>query len=403
MDRSLESKGTQSMSTLSAGAIPRAQLGPLLSVVVPTEGRLQAIDALVTSMQEAWRAYAQSSQEKRNPAEVLELVFVDSTDPALDPSNIAAWDASWMHVKRGTRNVRQKRNQGAAEAQGQWIAFVDSDCLVAPEYLGAILAAIERGMGRAFAGRVEFRGAENAVWRVIAASQLVSPETQTAGEGETTWCATANLIIKRRLFMQLGGFDQTLPFRLGGDDVDLGLRLRRSGNTLRVLPGALVVHPKAAWSHLQAILPRTWRWGRIEYHLALRHPDKLRPTPPFFTGAVLTLSLACLAGAVLTGRLALLWMPPLWVLSSTLLSTLLTGWRSPVSFSDRYAAGWLERLYHFGAAREYLGAGSIRFLWEGLILEDDLEGLFPAEPLQSWSNLVAALLVGLVGVVIVAR
>jgi len=354
-------------------------------------------------MQEAWRAYAQTIQEKRTPAEVLELVFMDSTDPALDPSTIAAWDASWMYVKRGTQNVRQKRNQGALDARGRWIAFVDSDCLVTPEYVGAVLAAIARGEARAFAGRVEFRGPDNAVWRVIAASQLVSPETQTAGEGETAWCATANLIIERDVFAALGGFDESLPFRLGGDDVDLGLRLRRSGNALRVLPDALVLHPKAAWSHLRAILPRAWRWGRIEYHLALRHADKVRPTPPFFTGAILSMGLACGAGTVLTGRLALLWMLPLWILASTLLSTLLTGWRSPVSFTCRYAALWLERLYHLGATREYLRSGSLRFLWEGLIMEDDLEGLFPAEPLQSWSNLVAALLVGLVGVVIVAR
>jgi hypothetical protein len=162
------------------------------------------------------------------------------------------------------------------------------------------------------------------------------------------------------------------------------------------------VHPKAPWSHSGAILSRAWRWGRVEYHLALRHPDKLRPTPPFFTGAVLTFGLASGAGTVLTGRLTLLWMLPLWILTSTLLSTLLTGWRSPVSFPRRYLAGWLNRLYHFGAVWEYLRAGSLRFLWEALILEEHLEELFPAEPLQSWSNLLAALLVGLVGAAIIA-
>lgn len=390
------------MSASTSNTADGAQPAPLLSVVVPTEGRLQAIDALVASVQEAWRAHALTNREQRTPAEVVELVFVDSTEPVLDPRTIAAWDGSWMYVKRGTQNVRQKRNQGVAETRGEWIAFVDSDCLVTPEYLSAILAAIDRRQARAFAGRVEFRGAENAVWRVVAASQLVSPETQTAGDGEIAWCATANLIIERRLFVALGGFDESLPFRLGGDDVDLGLRLHRSGNALRVLPDALVVHPKAPWSHLTAILPRTWRWGRIEYHLALRHPDKLHPTPPFFTGAVLTLGLACGTGAVLTGRLALLWMLPLWILTSTLLSTLLTGWRSPASFLCRYLAGWLDRLYHFGSVCEYLRGESLRFLWESLILEDHLEGLFPAEALQSWSNLVAALFVGLVGAVIVA-
>jgi glycosyltransferase involved in cell wall biosynthesis len=235
-----------------------AQSAPLLSVVVPTEGRVQAIDALVASVQEAWRAHAQTMQEQRTPAEVVELVFVDSTDPALDPSKIAAWDESWMYVRRGTHNVRQKRNQGAAEARGQWIAFVDSDCLVTIGYVSAILAAIDCGQARAFAGRVEFRGAENTVWGVIAASQLVSPEAQTAGEGEVAWCATANLIIERRLFVVLGGFDESLPFRLGGDDVDLGLRLQRSGNALRVLPDAL------AWISTDNHLPKLERGFRAQ-------------------------------------------------------------------------------------------------------------------------------------------
>jgi len=384
----------------------RAECGgqgtPLLSVVVPTEGRQREIRALVTSLQEAWCAHVQAVQDTRAPADVVELVLVDSTDPPLDPGTIAAWDAQWMHVRHGTQHVRQKRNQGVQEARGQWIAFVDSDCVVTPGYFSAILAALDRGEARAFAGRVEFRGAENVVWRVVAATQLVSPEAQTAGEGEVAWCATANLIIERRLFLALGGFDESLPFRLGGDDVDLGLRLQQSGNALRVLPDALVVHPKEAWSRLGAIIPRTWRWGRIEYHLAMRHRERVHPTPPFFTGTVLTLGLACGAGTVLTGRLGLLWMLPLWVLTSTLLATLLTGWGSPVPFLWRYLAGWLERLYHLGAAWEYLRAGSLRFLWEALILDDHLEALFPAEPLQHWSNLLAALLIGLVGAVIIA-
>lgn len=372
---------------------------PLLSIVVPAEGRLRAIDELAASLQESWRVHAQTIQKQRAPADVVELLLIDSTEPTLDPAAIAAWDASWMHVKRGTRNVRQKRNQGVAEAQGEWIAFVDSDCLVTPQYFSAALGAIARRQGRAFAGRVEFRGPDNAVWRVIAASQLISPETQTAGEGEIAWCATANLMVERRLFMELGGFDESLPFRLGGDDVDLGLRLQRSGNALRVLPDALVVHPKEPWSHLRAILPRTWRWGRIEYHLALRHPDKLRPTPPFFAGTVLTFALACGAAAAVTGRPALLWMLPVWIVTSTVLSTLFTG-RRP--FLSRYMAGWLERLYHIGAVWECLRHGSLGLLWKGLILDDDLEGLFPAEPLQSWSNLLAALFVAVVGAVVVA-
>lgn len=389
---------TRPATSAAAGNAPL-----LLSVIVPTEGRLRSLTALVASFREAWRIHVQSTSESRSAAEVIELVFVDSTEPALDPSAIDAWDLSWMHVRRGTQNVRQKRNQGAAQARGQWIAFVDSDCLVTPGYLSAVLVAIERGQAQAFAGRVEFRGAENAVWRVVAASQLVSPESQTAGEGEVEWCATANLIVERSLFVALGGFDESLPFRLGGDDVDFGLRLRRNGSPLHVLPDALVVHPKAPWSELSGILARTWRWGRVEYHLAVRHPDKLRQTPPFFMGAILTFALASVLGTVLTSRPALLLTLPLWIAASSLLSTLLTGWKSQVPFRRRYMAGWLERVYHLGSVWEHVRAGSPRFLWQGFILQDRLEDLFPVEPLQSWAYLVAALLVGLAGAAIVAR
>jgi Glycosyl transferase family 2 len=375
----------------------------LLSLVVPTEGRLSAVDALVASLLEAWRTYALSGLDPTVTADVLELLIVDSTTPALDPRAIDTWDPSWMHVTPGSRNVRQKRNQGAKQARGAWIAFIDSDCAVVPGYLISVLAAIKRREARAFAGRVEFRGNDNAIWHVIVESGLTTPETQTIGEGDTLWCATANLIIDRCLFEAVGGFDESLPFRLGGDDVDLGLRLHRSGHALRILPDAIVVHPKEAWSSWGAILPRAWRWGRVEYHLSKRHPDRVRSTPPFITGAGLTFGIACSVGALLTGRPALLLLAPFWVVAATVLTTLLTGRNRSISFAVRYMAGCLGLVYHVGAVWEYLRAGSLRFIWEGLILEDQMDKLFPTEPTRSWANLLAALLTGFVGAIILTR
>jgi hypothetical protein len=172
------------MSPYGEGVECIAQSAPLLSVIVPTEGRGPEIEALVASLREAWHSHSEAMQEQRAPAEVVNFLLVDSTDPPLDPRKIAGWDAQWMNVSRGTRHVRQKRNQGVQESQAPWVAFVDSDCIVAPGYFSAILAALDRREAHAFAGRVEFRGAENAVWRVIAGTQLVSPEAQTSGEGE---------------------------------------------------------------------------------------------------------------------------------------------------------------------------------------------------------------------------
>jgi len=125
--------------------------------------------------------------------------------------------------------------------------------------------------------------------------------------------------------------------------------------------------------------------------------------PPFFTGAFVTFGIASAMGAAVTGRLVLLTLPLLWAVVTTLLATLLAGEHERGSFLDRYLAGWLDRLYHLGCAWEHIRAGSPRFLWEGLILEERLDALFPAEPLQGWSNVLAAIVVALFGVAMVAQ
>lgn len=367
-----------------------------LSIIVPTEGRVADLGRLVASLLASWQAYIVASGDLRRPEELVEFVIVDSTDPPHHPGLFPGWDVMWMRIVTEDRNVRRKRNRGVHEARGEWIAFIDSDCVATEGYLPAILAATADAPSDGFAGRVSFSGAENFVWRLIALTQLVSPETQTDGAGEVAWCATANLIIRRSLFLEVGGFDETLPFRLGGDDVDFGLRLRRHGKALRLLPAAAVIHPKKPWSSLKAILPRAWRWGRVEYHLSKRHPELVRQMPPAFHANLILVSLACVIAAVWLHRAWLLALVPAWATLVGLLSTWLTGRGSPVPYYRRYLAGWMQQCYRVGTLYEYLRHGSARCFWEGLILEDQLDMLFPGEPLDCWSQLMALALVVMV-------
>jgi hypothetical protein len=94
-------------------------------------------------------------------------------------------------------------------------------------------------------------------------------------------------------------------------------------------------------------------------------------------------------------------MVPLWIVVSSLLIALFASRRTTAGFLTLYLAACLDGVYHLGSAWEYLRAGSLRFFWEALILEERLEELFPAEPLQSWSYIVAAVLVGLAGILAV--
>jgi hypothetical protein len=113
--------------------------------------------------------------------------------------------------------------------------------------------------------------------------------------------------------------------------------------------------------------------------------------PPFFVAGTLTFALACLAAAV--RHLALLWMLPLWILTFTVLATRF----GDAPFISRYLGAWLDRVYHFGAVYEHIRRGSLRFLWQGLILEEQIEQLFPDEPQQQWAMIGATMIVGLIG------
>jgi len=373
---------------------------PVISVVVPTEGRAKEIDLLVSSLDVSWKYYIALNGDSRGPSEIFELLLVDSSDPPLNLEIFSAWDTSWMHKLCGPKNVRQKRNLGAEKARGLWVAFVDSDCVVDKGYLDGLLKAVREERTRAFAGRVIFRGKDNLVWRMINAAGLATPQAQTEGDGEVIWCATANLLVERQFFLEMNGFDTTLPLRLGADDVDFGLRLHRRGNGLRILKEASVFHPKEAWSNLRAIVPRTWRWGRMEYHLALRHRDRVKTMPPFFTAQALMIITGISITAMFAQELTLLIMLPIWLLLVTIILPFLKERQQHAGYLASYLGSWLALVYHLGTAYEYISNGSPRFLWEGLILTDSMEDMFPAERANAWSWLLAAIITTLMGVLV---
>jgi hypothetical protein len=99
------------------------------------------------------------------------------------------------------------------------------------------------------------------------------PKAFAAGTGDTSWVSGAAMLLRRRAFEAVGGFDAA-NFPLYGDDVDLSWRLRRSGWRVVHAPGALVFHDKrpraggvvpAPAEELGASLARLLlcrRWGR---------------------------------------------------------------------------------------------------------------------------------------------
>lgn len=125
------------------------------------------------------------------------------------------------------------RNEGAAAAAGEWLAFTDADCVPSPGWLREGLAAL---------------GAADLVQGAVAPDPAATfmPFDHTVWvERPTGLFETANLFVAREWFERVGGFQDILETGGGrpfGEDAWLGWRLVRAGAREGFAERAIVHH-----------------------------------------------------------------------------------------------------------------------------------------------------------------
>ncbi len=135
---------------------------------------------------------------------------------------------SWGEGKKN--GPAGNRNAGVARAEGEWIVFIDDDCIAQPGYLSAYSKVIR---GNPSVGVLEgriFPDRERETWA----------EGCPANEhGGLFW--TSNLCVNRSIFEKLGGLDE--QFEVAYEDVDFARRLRDEGIPSLFVYEAAACHP----------------------------------------------------------------------------------------------------------------------------------------------------------------
>lgn len=138
----------------------------------------------------------------------------------------------------GERSSYHARNVGTAASAGEFLLFIDSDCVPDGDLLERYFST-EPGDGvGALAGAVVTDPKQDAfLARYAEDRNFLDQEAglHTAGDA----AATANLMVRRVAFEQVGGFEEGI--RSAGD-VDLCRRLQAAGWAIERRPGATVHH-----------------------------------------------------------------------------------------------------------------------------------------------------------------
>lgn len=141
------------------------------------------------------------------------------------------------------RGPAANRNNGANHASGEWLAFVDDDCLPDAGWLEALRDTVSTEPLDVVEGKIVCLGKRDSPFE----------EHVENLDGGNYW--SANLAVLRTVFQRMTGFHEGF-LEAGGEDMEFAWRIARDKLRVRFVPAFLVIHP-----------PRkmTWRklWHRI--------------------------------------------------------------------------------------------------------------------------------------------
>ena len=194
--------------------------GTFFSVVVPTYERPDDLRKCLESLE----------YEKQVSIKKYEIIVTDDSKSAKCKDLV---DQEFPDIKwgRGKRNgPGGNRNAGVYRAKGEWIIFIDDDCIADNDYLNAYFRAISNNPDIILFEGLIYPDRPRVTWAECC------PENSNGG---MFW--TSNLCIKKTVFNKVGGFDE--QFKVAYEDVDFAYRIRTMGYKTNFVEDAAVCHP----------------------------------------------------------------------------------------------------------------------------------------------------------------
>lgn len=230
---------------------------PLFSIVIPTFERpldlRKCLESLDHSFQASLTEYEIIVSDDSKSSYSKELV--ENEYP------IVLWGEGKKIGPAGNRNA------GVERANGDWIIFIDDDCIADENYLNAYYRAIRHNPDIILFEGLIYPDRPRQTWAECC------PENSHGG---MYW--TSNLCVKKTVFEEHGGFDE--KFKVAYEDIDFAYRIKKNGYKTKFVKEASVCHP---WRTLKNT-GNNWKPNGFEKNelklFIQKHPNATEHTSP---------------------------------------------------------------------------------------------------------------------------
>jgi cellulose synthase/poly-beta-1,6-N-acetylglucosamine synthase-like glycosyltransferase len=247
-----------SMSPSSPDAASGRDSWPFVSVVVPFFGS-------ITSLALALQALEQQTY----PADRYDVAVVINGG-SVDIEPLARNSSHTIRVSEEQPGAYAARNRGVGATRGEILAFTDSDCIPAVDWLRrGVAALLDDPEVEVVGGNVTVFARDPDRPNAVELHQLVHSFPQEYFVRILRFATTANLFTYRRTFERNGPFEAAL---LSGGDAEWCQRLSARGGQIRFEPAAEVRHP--ARRTLRGLIRQRRRTagGRFDRARGVGHP-----------------------------------------------------------------------------------------------------------------------------------
>jgi len=280
---------------------------PLVSYVVPQRGRYQMLLGTMASL---------FKQELRGQEAEIIIVTQDdelSLDAVFDALDIdkPAFPVSLVYGD-SSKVISHSRNLGAEHAHGQYIAFIDADMAISPEWTSQLIDMLEGDTGSVLAGGSQILSTEAGTVETLRAA-MTNLDNDTA----VAYLPGHNLILSREVYDRIGGFPEHL---ITCEDVWFTDKAREFGLVWKSSAAAFV-HLGEDMDYLALFKKEIWR-GRSNLQSVAGRKLELRELPSllippaslFLAIAVVIALLLAKPGIALIALMLLLAAPVAWAL-----------------------------------------------------------------------------------------